>query len=260
MLTKLFSRFTSDLNSISAPTPHYYSNWQTAENQCDGYATAPVLESIVKASRAVASGNALYERDGVTHHSFAENAHLIAALRHISQVEGRFQVLDFGGALGSLYRQHRWFLSEFTDFTWCVVEQNSFVETGKRLFENNKLKFEPTIAEAYKKHRPNITVMSNSLQRMERPFEVLDDLAKQDIPYLFIEQTPLTHATENRITQSFFPAKRCKSSYPSWLFSESKFKEKLSQYYHILDEFEATEAHFAINGVRPIGFFCKKIK
>ena len=139
MLTKLFSRFTSDLNSISTPTPHYYSNWQTAENQCDGYATAPVLESIIKASKAVGQGDALYEREGVTFHKFNENNHLLAALQHIVQVEGRFQVLEFGGSLGSLYRQHRWFLSDFTDFTWCVVEQQRFVETGKRLFENNKL-------------------------------------------------------------------------------------------------------------------------
>jgi putative methyltransferase (TIGR04325 family) len=258
MLTKLFSRFTSDLNSISKPTPHYYSNWQTAEKQCDGYATDPILESLVKASRAVAQGNALYERDGVTHHSFAENGQLIAALRHIMAAEGQFQVLDLGGALGSFYRQHRWFLSEFTDFTWCVVEQKGFVETGKRLFETNKLKFEPTVPEACEKYAPNIAVMSNSLQRMERPFEVLADLAKRNIPYLFIEQTPLIDAVEDRITQSFFPAKKCKSSYPSWLFSEPKFKEKLSQYYHILNEFEATEAHLP-NGVRPIGFFCKKI-
>lgn len=259
MFTKLFSRFTSDLNSISTPTPHYYNNWQTAENQCDGYATAPVLESIVNASRAVAQGNALYERDGVTHHSFAENAYLIAALRHILTVEGRFQVLDFGGSLGSLYRQHRWFLCDFRDFVWCVVEQKSFVETGKRLFENNKLKFEETIAEAYKKHKPNLAVISNSLQRMECPFEVLEDLAKRDISYLFIEQIPLIKSVENRITQSFFPAKKCQASYPSWLFSETKFKEKLRQYYHILNEFEAPEAPLSTNGVYLIGFFCKKI-
>ncbi len=258
MLTKLFSRFKTDLNSISTPTPHFYSNWQTAEKQCDGYATAPVLESIVKASRAVAQGDALYERDGVTHHSFAENEQLIAALRHVAEAEGRFQVLDFGGSLGSLYRQHRWFLSDFSDFVWCVVEQNSFVETGKRLFENNKLKFEPSIAEACKKYQPNVVVMSNSLQRMERPFEVLEELAKSDMPYLFIEQTPLIQAADNRITQSFFPAKKCKSSYPTWLFAETKFKEKLSQYYQILNEFEATEAHLSFDGVRPIGFFCKK--
>jgi putative methyltransferase (TIGR04325 family) len=259
MLTKLFSRFKSDLNSISTPTPHYFSNWQTAECQCDGYATAPVLESIVKASKAVSQGDALYERDGVIYHQFDENKHLLSALKHIYAEKGQFQVLDYGGALGSFYRQHCWFLGNFNDFTWCVVDQNNFVETGKRLFENNKLKFEPTLVDAFLKHQPNIAVISNSLQRVERPFEVLDDLAKLDIPYLFIEQAPIIEATEDRITQSFFPAKKCKASYPSWVFSEVKFKEKLGQYYRILDEFEANETHLRTNGVRQIGFFCERI-
>jgi putative methyltransferase (TIGR04325 family) len=259
MLTKLFSRFTSDLNSISKPTPSYFSNWQIAERQCDGYATAPVLESILKASKAVGSGDALYERDGVTYHKFDENEHLLAALRHILKEKGRFQVLDFGGSLGSLYRQHRWFLSDFTNFVWCVVEQKNFVETGKQLFENNKLKFEPTIAEAYKKHQPNIALISNSLQRVECPFEVLENLAQLDIPYLFIEQAPIVEAAENRITQSFFSARQCKASYPSWVFSETRFKEKLGQYYRILNEFDANKTHLPSNGVRQLGFFCERI-
>jgi hypothetical protein len=56
MLTKLFSRFTSDLNSITTPTPPFYRNWQTAENQCDGFAAPAILESIVSASRTVSRG------------------------------------------------------------------------------------------------------------------------------------------------------------------------------------------------------------
>jgi putative methyltransferase (TIGR04325 family) len=259
MLTKLFSRFTSDLNSLTTPNPQYFTNWQMAAHQSDGYATVPVLESIVKASQAVSQGDALYDRDGVKYHSFAENAHLIKALRHVLEAEGRFQVLDFGGALGSLYRQHRWFLSDFVDFVWCVVEQKLFVETGKQLFENRKLKFEATIGAAFEAHRPNIAVVSHALQRIEHPFEALNEIAQLDIPYLFIEM-PMIRAGENRITQSTFPARSCKATYPIWLFAETEFKEKLQQYYHILNEFDANDAHLNLNGVRHLGFFCEKKK
>ena len=258
MFTQLFKRFSTDLNSITTPTPPYFNNWQTAQNQSDGYATDPVLASIVKASRTVAQGDALYDRDGVTYHTFAENAHLVAALRHILEKEGRFQVLDFGGSLGSTYRQHRWFLSDMTDFVWCVVEQSPFVETGKRLFENNKLKFDTTISSAFKQYKPNIALLSNALQRIEQPNAVLDELMQLDIPYLFIDQIPTIKGRENRITQSVFPAKKCKSSYPSWLFAEDVFKEKLQQYYRILDEFDANDAQLNLNGVRHLGFFCEK--
>jgi putative methyltransferase (TIGR04325 family) len=257
MLTKLFSRFTSDLNSLTTPIPQYFTNWQTAAHQSDGYATVPVLESIVKASQAVSQGDALYDRDGVRYHTFAENGHLIKALRYVLEEKGHFQVLDYGGALGSLYRQHRWFLSDFADFVWCVVEQKPFVETGKQLFENKKLKFEATIAEAFEMHRPNIVVISHTLQRIEQPFDVLNDIIKLDIPYLFIEM-PLIKAAENRITQSTFPARSCKATYPTWLFAETEFKEKLQQYYRILNEFDANDAHLNLNGVRHLGFFCEK--
>lgn len=257
MFTKLFSRFTSDLNSLTTPTPQIFANWQTAARQSDGYATVPVLESIVKASQAVAGGDALYDRDGVRYHTFAENGHLINALRHVLNAEGRFQVLDYGGALGSLYRQHRWFLSDFTDFVWCVVEQKLFVETGQKLFENRKLKFETTIAAAFKAYKPNIAVISHTLQRVEQPFDVLNNIIQLDIPYLFIE-VPTVKAAENRITQSTFPARSCKTTYPTWLFAETEFKEKLQQYYRILNEFDANDTHLNFNGVRHLGFFCER--
>ena len=259
MLNKLISRFAS--NFTKTPSTKYYNTWQSAENQCDGYATTGILESVVKASRSVAKGDALYERDGVTYRHFAENAHLVSALRHIVKAEGRFQILDFGGSLGSIYRQHRWFLNDFKDFIWCVVEQKAFVETGKKMFENNKLKFEPSISDAYSHYKPNIALMSNALQRVEHPFDVLDEVAKFNIPYLFIDRTPVIESAENRITCSIFPAKSCHATYPSWLFSEVDFKKKLQKHYRIIEEFDEHEASEKINstGSRQAGFFCEKI-
>ena len=259
MLNELISRLAS--NFTKKPTTKYYNTWQSAENQCDGYATTAILESVVKASRSVAKGEALYERDGVTYRHFAENAHLVSALRHIAKTEGQFQVLDFGGALGSIYRQHRWFLNDFTDFVWCVVEQKTFVETGKEMFENNKLKFESSISEAYSHYKPNIALMSNALQRVENPFDVLDEVAKFNIPYLFIDRTPVIESAENRITRSIFPAKSCHATYPSWLFSEADFKKKLQKHYRIIDEFDVNEAseNVHLSGSRQLGFFCEKI-
>jgi putative methyltransferase (TIGR04325 family) len=258
MLTKLFSRFATNSNIIS-PTPQYYSDWQTAEKQCDGYMNNSILDSIVTASRAVNNGKALYERDGVMFQDFGENAHLVSALKHVAKAEGQFQVLDFGGSLGSIYRQHRWFLSDFKEFIWCVVEQKYFAETGKRMFENNKLKFETNISDAFKQYHPNIAVLSSSLQRLERPFDVLEDIGQLDVPYLFVDRMPVIESNENRIIRSVFPAKSCKTSYPSWLFSEAGFKKKLQQRYRIIEEFEVKDKNdLSIHGSRNMGFFCEK--
>ena len=257
IFTKLFTRLNAELN----PTiPQYFNNWQSAQNQCDGYGNTAILESIVKASKAVSKGDALYERDGVTFRHFAENAHLVSALKHIVATKGHFQVLDFGGALGSIYRQHRWFLSDFTEFIWCVVEQNHFAETGKRMFENNKLKFETSISTAFNQYKPNIAVISNALQRLERPYDVLNDLVNQDIPYLFIDRLPVISEPENRIIRSVFPARSCHASYPSWLFSESEFKKSLLKNYRIREEFDASDKNDVLShNTRYIGLFCEKI-
>jgi putative methyltransferase (TIGR04325 family) len=249
MLTKLFTRFTNK-------QIQYFTNWQTAEKQCDSYDNEAVLKTFANAALAVGRGDAIYDLDGKTFRRFSENAHLVAALRHVSAAEGQFNVLDFGGALGNIYRQHRWFLSNFNDFIWCVVDKEGFVETGRRLFTSHKLKFETTIPQAVKSYKPNIAVMSNTLQRMERPFDLLNELVEADIPYLFIDRTPVITSLDNRITCSTYPAVSAETAFPSWHFSEEAFKAALQKKYRIITEFNADDKNL---NTRHMGFFCQKI-
>ncbi len=235
----------------------YFNNWQTAETQCDSYDSDRILATFTDAAIAVQQGDGMFERDGKIYKHYSENFQLVAALKHVSQTEGQFKVLDLGGAFGNVYRQNRWFLPDSNDLIWCVVEKERFVETGKRLFENNKLKFETTIPEAIDRYHPNIAIVSNALQRMEHPFDVLLELAQSDIPYLFIDRTPVVSSGENRITRSILPAVSDNAYYPSWVFSESNFKEKLQQHYRIINEFDMTANPTDDN--RRLGFFCAKI-
>jgi putative methyltransferase (TIGR04325 family) len=249
MLIKLITRF---LNKTE-----YFKNWQTAEKQCDSYDSDKILATFADAGLAVEKGAGLFERDGKIYRHYSENTQLVAALKYVNEEKGRFQVLDFGGAFGNIYRQNRWFLPNSSDYIWCVVEQERFVETGKRLFENQKLKFESTIPDAVERYHPNIAVMSNALQRMEHPFDVLDELAKSDIPYLFIDRTPVISSSENLITRSTLPAVSDNTYYPTWVFSESDFKKKLQTHYRIINEFDMDNKNIEDN--RRLGFFCEKI-
>jgi putative methyltransferase (TIGR04325 family) len=250
MLTKLFTNFFNTNDEIK-----YYKNWQDSNKESTGYDNDAVLESFLKAAIAVGKGSALYESDGKTYNHFADNAHLVSALQHVKKAEGKFQVLNFGGALGGIYRQHRWFLSDFTDFVWCVVDKDRFVEKGKVLFTNNKLKFAFSIKESIDLYQPNIAVLSNVLHRMECPFGVLDELAQSTIPYVFIDLIPVISKAENRVTRSFLPAVNEKTSYPSWHFSEALIKKKLQENYHILGEFDIKDKKLT---TRHVGFFCQK--
>jgi putative methyltransferase (TIGR04325 family) len=250
MFTELLMRLTKKTNL------EYFSSWQTAKNQCIGYDSENLVKAFEEAATAVERGDAVFDQDGKAYRHFHDNEHLVAALTHVSENKGHFQVLDFGGALGNVYRQHRWFLSSFKDFIWCVVDQERFVETGKRLFTNRKLKFENTIPEAVSLYKPNIAVISNTLQRMERPFEVLNQLAELDIPYLFIDRTPVISCAENRITCGTYPSKKNTATFPAWHFSEVAFKQALQEKYRIIKEFNADSK---TSNTRQIGFFCEKI-
>jgi putative methyltransferase (TIGR04325 family) len=251
MITELITRFFNKTT--------YFSNWQTAKTQCDSYDSDKILSTLVDAGLTVEKGGGMYERDGKVYKHYSENMPLTAAVKHVIQAKGSFQILDLGGALGNSYRQNRWFLPKTTDYIWCVVEQERFVETGKRLFENHKLKFETTIPTAIERYHPNIAVMSNALQRMEHPFDVLTELAKTDIPYLFIDRTPVISSPENRITRSGLPAVSDSTFYPTWVFSESEFKKKLQEHYRIINEFDMDSKREKKTENRRLGFFCEKI-
>jgi putative methyltransferase (TIGR04325 family) len=251
MITELIARFFNKTT--------YFKNWQTAQNQCESYGSDRVLSILADAGVAVEKGAGMFERDGKIYKHYSENFQLVSALKHVSSAKGCFQVLDFGGAFGNNYRQNRWFLPNSTDYIWCVVEQERFVETGRRLFQNEKLKFETTIPEAIKLYQPNIAVMSNALQRMEHPFDVINELAKSDIPYLFIDRTPVISSPENRITRTILPAISDNTYYPTWVFSESDFKAKLQQYYRIIDQFGVDNNPTKQGENRRLGFFCEKI-
>ncbi len=251
MFTELLTRF------IKKTEVEYFSNWQDATIKCLDYDAEAVVKTFAKAATAVEHGEAIFEQDGRTYHRFSNNTHLIAALSHVSTKEGHFQVLDFGGALGSMYRQHRFFLARFNDFIWCVVDQECFVRTGSLLFSTKKLKFENTISDAVSRYKPNIAVMSSALQRLESPFDVLNEVAALDIPYLFIDRTPVNACNEDRITRGRLTFKNSSATFPAWQFSEAAFKAALQQKYRIINEFDADSK---ASNARQVGFFCEKIK
>ena len=60
---------------------------------------------------------------------------------------GRLEVVDFGGALGSTWWQHREELSALGLRRWVVVEQPQFIEAGRE-FAGEILGFAPTLAAA----------------------------------------------------------------------------------------------------------------
>lgn len=233
-----------------------YKTWQSAEADCEGYDAAPILESVIKAARAVKKGDAAFERDGFLFHEKEEIEHLIFGLNHVIDKYARLSVLDFGGSLASLYHQHSDFLSQFHNVKWCVVEQPHFVDVGKKEFETDILKFEYTISEAVQKHQPNIVIMSSVLQYLENPYTWLDEIIKHKIRYLWIDRTPFSNRKKDWILKQIVDKRIYTASYPVSILSLPKFKDYINQHYNIkseftsLDKFNQLECQF-------LGFFCE---
>lgn len=234
-----------------------YSDWQAAVNDCTGYDEDGIFDKVKQATLKVKNGEARYERDSVLFYDESINENLIQRLKLVQNTEGgKLSVLDFGGALGSLYFQHKNILSDIPNMKWCVVEQGHFVEFGKKELEDKILKFEYDIHSAIDLYQPNFILISSVLQYLEQPYSILNALLDAQIPYVFIDRTPLMPIEKDRIVKQIVPAYIYKASYPAWIFSKAGFNAYLKKKAEIIDNFINTDKN-NIDACTYEGFFLR---
>jgi putative methyltransferase (TIGR04325 family) len=141
---------------------------------------------------------------------------------------GALKVCDFGGSLESTYYQNKKFLDKITDVSWGVVEQRHFVDAGKEEFENDRLKFFSTVVECIEEEGSNVLILSSVLQYIEEPYELLDNILKNNFKYILIDRTPFSKGPE-RITLQVVPPYVYDASYPCHFFDESIFMQYFSK-------------------------------
>lgn len=208
-----------------------YGSWSEARAFSDGYDDAAVLARVVAATRAARAKSGAWERDGMVFQSPEQNQPLLGALATASAANaGCLEVVDFGGALGSLWWQHREALSALGLKRWIVVEQPHYVEAGRE-FANDVLAFVPTLAAAAGCGNAHVIVLSGVLQYVEYPAEVLADAARQGFVRIIIDRTSLVCAGDTRLAVQHTPPDLGGGSYPVWLFEEDDLLGSLHQDY-----------------------------
>ncbi len=206
-----------------------YSSWNKVQSLSVGYDSDKILQTVRISLLAVKNGEVAYERDGVIFDKIQYSWPLLAGLMYgSSKSGGALKVCDFGGSLGSTYYQNKKFLDRISDVSWSVVEQKHFVDVGKTEFEDNRLKFYHTVAEAIEKERSNILVLSSVLQYIENPYELLDEILESDFEYILIDRTPFSKSKE-RITLQVVPPSIYEANYPCHFFDESIFMQYFSK-------------------------------
>ncbi len=213
--------------------------WADALESVHGYADPAIIAKVVDATRVVERGEAAYERDSVLFSTPDYTWPLMSTLHHAAARDGQLSVLDFGGALGSTYRQHRVFLDDLPRLTWTVVEQPAFVEIGRREFQTATLRFAESITQAVSHGQPTVILLGSSLQYLERPHEVLRELAVTGARTMVIDRTPLSAATSDVLTIQRVPETIYRAAYPMWVLSSSLLLASLSDRWSLVARYSS---------------------
>jgi len=209
-----------------------YLSWAAARSVSLGYDRQEILERVIVASRAARDGIAAWDRDGVAFMDRWVHEPFLAALKACAAAEGnRIDVVDFGGSLGSSWRQYG--ASLMADVRWRVVEQPHYVEVGKREFTNERLTFYASLKEASFEQGSTTILLSSVLQYLETPYELLGDVVRMGFRHVLIDRTCFWRGNRDRLTVQNTPPELGGGSYPCWLFSREKLLSSLAFAYEL---------------------------
>ena len=148
------------------------------------------------------------------------------------------RLLEITGTLSNRVR-HEQFLDKLQVVSWNIVEQKHFVDLGKTNFEDKKLKFYYDIESCIKQTIPNVLLLSSVLQYIKKPYELLDELLKNNFDTILIDRTSFSK-TKQKIKLQVVSPKIYRASYPCWFFNELEFANYfIKSGYKILEIFES---------------------
>jgi putative methyltransferase (TIGR04325 family) len=177
-----------------------YPLWNDALADASGYDSPTIINRVVEATRRVVQGEAVFERDSVLFDHIEYSWPLLASLLQVALERGSLRVIDFGGSLGTTWRQNREYLSRVRSIpvTWHVVEQESFVSVGRAEFETAQLRFQHSIGEA-SAHGVDVVLFASSLCYVSDPERFLHEAAETDARYLIVDRLPVVPGNRDRI-------------------------------------------------------------
>ncbi len=211
-----------------------YKRWEEAQKDSSGYDDDTILQKVKTSTLRVINGEALFESDSVLFYEPDYHFALISILLNESiKNSNHLNLVDFGGALGSLYFQLKPFLESLNNVQWSVIEQQGFVRTGKEFVENDTLKFYYNITECMEEKRPHIALFSSVLSYIEQPYKILEEFISLNFKTIIIDRNPVFDLPD-RITLQKVPEDIYQASYPSRIFNEKKMIDFFISHNYIL--------------------------
>lgn len=215
-----------------------YSSWNEVNKLCKGYDDSLIFEKVKSASLAVKNGEALFERDSVLFYEDDYSEDFLKIIEELKKQNNELNILDFGGALGSLYFQYKPKFGGFNKISWNIIEQGHFVDFGKREIENNELKFYHTISECLANNaKIDMVILSSVISYFEKPYDLLKEIMSFKFKYLLIDKNIFCKHHDDILTLQIVPPSIYTASYPCWVLNENKLIKFVSEYYQLQSEY-----------------------
>jgi putative methyltransferase (TIGR04325 family) len=233
-----------------------YADWSSAAAHATGYDDAAILTKVVEATRAVVRGDAVFERDSMLLDKIEYSWPLLGCLLHVAAVRQQLRVLDFGGSLGTTLRQNARFLRPLgRRVQWRVVEQEEFLNVGRREFQDDVLTFHDSVADA-SQGGVDVALLGGVLGWVESPADVLAQIGTSDAAYLIIDRTLFIEGERDIIAVQRVPASVYRASYPVRKFARQRFTAEVLTGWRVIEEWEC---HLQPDpSSTALGFFCER--
>jgi putative methyltransferase (TIGR04325 family) len=216
-----------------------FATWDLAKAQAQGYETSRILKTVAAATEKVVSGAARYERDGVVFDRIDYSYPVLAALlKAACMSKGTLRVLDFGGSLGSSYRECRPFLDGAVDrLDWRIVEQGHYVEYGSKRLRTEELSFHESVADAVGGQQTDVVLLSSVLHYLSSPIDCLNDMATLGPSFIVVDRTIVNASGTSQAYVQVPPKSIYEGSYPVWSLAENSLIEPIMGRYRLLADF-----------------------
>ena len=237
---RIIKRLMNKVRGGDRPTVSFhgkYSNFSEALKQTTSYNAQVITDKVEERAKAFKKED-LGKDLGVI---LSDYGALFSVLTKIHGEKGNsLKVVDFGGSGGYFYFQLKNFLGDRSSIGWTVVELAPVAEIGKKYYANNELSFETDFDKAVDERKPDVLLISGTIQYLNEPFAFLDKAISKGIEYIVIDRSPFTqHPAYVQVQQVRKPI--YDASFPIHIMNYNEFVHKLSSKYKLWFRFPSVD-------------------
>ena len=243
-MIKLIKYLVYRYSHIATVFDDYKMTWEKAILKSSGYHNQIILNKVLKSTSRSIKDNSMFERDSVLieKDSLEYSYPLLFAIQlSLLQNKGELRLLDYGGALGSTYFQYRSFFPNKSKVEWSIVEQINFVRAGIDLNPDEDIFFYDDLNKCLQNKNPSLALFSSSLQYLENPFGILDQISESNVQTLVIDRVPIFVNDPSCLSVQYVPdwIYSSRISYPSHIFNLKEISNFLKEKWNPISEFRS---------------------